>query len=58
VRVLKNKVLMKLFGLKREEIIGALKNLHNDELHDWYCSGNIIWVIMWMMMRWMGHVAY
>ena len=56
--MLKNKVLMKLFGLKREEIIGALKNLHNDELHDWYCSGNIIWVIMWRMMRWMGHVAY
>ena len=56
--MLKNKVLMKLFGLKRQEITGALNNLHNEELHDWYGSGNIIWVITWRGMRWMGNVAH
>ena len=55
--MLKNKVLLKLFGLEREEITGTLSNLH-EEFHDWYCSANIIWVIIWRMMRWMGHVAH
>jgi len=37
--VLRNWVLRKLFGLKREEVTGALNKLQNEELHDWYHSG-------------------
>ena len=50
--MLKNRVLRKLFGLKREETTGALGEMHND----WYCSAIIIWVATWRM-RWVGHVA-
>jgi hypothetical protein len=31
--------------------------LHNDELHDLYCSPNIVRVIKSRRMRWAGHVV-
>jgi hypothetical protein len=31
--------------------------LHNEELHDFYSSPNIIWVTKSKRMRWVGHVA-
>lgn len=31
-------MLRKLFGLKTEEVTGALNKLQNEELHDWYRS--------------------
>jgi len=39
---LKNKVLRRIFELKREEMIGGWRRLHNDELHNLYASPNII----------------
>jgi hypothetical protein len=39
---------------KRDEVTGQWRKLHNEELHDLYCSPNIVWVIK---MRWVGHVA-
>jgi hypothetical protein len=44
LRVFENRVLRKMFGLKREEG-GSWRKLHNDELHDLYSSPNIIRVI-------------
>jgi hypothetical protein len=35
-------VLRKIFGPKREEIIGKWRRLHNEELYDPYSSPNII----------------
>jgi hypothetical protein len=29
-------MLRKIFGLKREEVTADQRNLHNEELHDWY----------------------
>jgi hypothetical protein len=31
-----NRVLRRIFGLKRDEVIGGWRKLHNDELHNLY----------------------
>jgi hypothetical protein len=56
LRVFENRVLMKIFGSKREED-GSWRKLHNDELHSLYSSPNIVRVIKSRKMRWAGHVA-
>jgi hypothetical protein len=47
---------MRLFGPKREEVAGAWRRLHNQELYNLYSSPNIILVIQ-LKMRWVGDVA-
>jgi hypothetical protein len=42
MRVFENRVLRKIFGPKRDEVIGGWRKLHNDELHNLYCSPSII----------------
>jgi hypothetical protein len=37
VRVLQNRVLVRIFELKRDELTGGWRELHNEELHDLYC---------------------
>jgi hypothetical protein len=56
LRVSENRVLMRIFGFKREED-GSWRKLHNDELHSLYSSPNIVRVIKSRRMRWEGHVA-
>jgi hypothetical protein len=38
-------VLRRIFGPKRNEIIGEWRKLHNEEINDLYYSSNIIRVI-------------
>ena len=52
-----NGVLRRIFGLKRDEVIGEWKKLHDGELNDLYSSPTIIRVIKSRRMRWMGRVA-
>jgi hypothetical protein len=33
LRVFKNRVLKRIFGLKRDEVTGDLRKVHNEELH-------------------------
>jgi hypothetical protein len=40
--VFENRVLRKIFGLKRDEVMGEWRKLHNKELHDLYSSPSII----------------
>jgi hypothetical protein len=56
LKVSENRVLRKIFGLKREED-GSWRKLHNDELHNLYSSTNIVRVIKARWLRWAGHVA-
>jgi hypothetical protein len=42
LRVFENRVLRKMFGLKRNKVTGEWKKLHNEELHNLYSSPNII----------------
>jgi hypothetical protein len=56
LRVSENRVLRKIFGLKREEE-GSWRKLHNFEPNNLYFSTNIIRVIKSRRMRWAGHLA-
>jgi hypothetical protein len=47
-----------IFGLKRDEVIGSWRKLHNEELHKLYSSPSIIRMIMSVRMRWTQHVAH
>jgi hypothetical protein len=38
-------VLRRILGLKREEVAGGWRKLHNEELHNLYTSLNIMRVI-------------
>jgi hypothetical protein len=40
--MLLNRVLRRIFGPKRVEVIGSWRNLHNEELHNSYSSPSII----------------
>jgi hypothetical protein len=57
LRVFENRVLRRIFGLKRYEVTGEWKKLHIEELHILYSSPNIIRQIKSMRMRWARHVA-
>jgi hypothetical protein len=50
-------VLRRIFGLRRDEVKGDWRKLHNEELHNLYSSPNIIRMIKSRKMRWTGHVA-
>jgi hypothetical protein len=50
-------VLRGIFGPKRDEVIGGWRKLHNEELHNLYCSPSIIRIMKSRRMRLAGHVA-
>jgi hypothetical protein len=43
--VFENRVLRRIYGPKRDEVTGGWRKLHNEELHNLYCSPNIIIMI-------------
>jgi hypothetical protein len=55
--VFKNRLLRRIFGLRRDEVTGDWRKLHNEELHNLYSSPNIITMIKSRRMRWAGFVA-
>jgi hypothetical protein len=56
LKVCENRVLKRIFGPKREEVVGGWRRLHNEELHNLYASSNITRVIKSRRMRWAEHV--
>jgi len=57
LRVFENRVLRRVFGPMRDEVIGEWRKLHNEELRDLYSLSNILRVVKSRRMRWAGHVA-
>jgi len=57
LRVFENRVLRRIFGPKRNEVIGEWIKLKSEELNVLYSSSNIVRVIKSRRMRWVGHVA-
>ena len=51
LRVFENRVMRRIFGCKRDEVIREWRNLNNEELND------NVRVIKSRRMRWAGHVA-
>jgi hypothetical protein len=57
LRVFENRVLRRILGPKRDEVMGEWRKLHKEELHDLYSLPSIIRIIKSRRMRWAGHVA-
>jgi hypothetical protein len=57
LRVFENRVQRRIFGPKRDEVIGGWRKLHNKELHNLHSSPSIIRMIKSRRMRWTVHVA-
>jgi hypothetical protein len=55
--VFENRVLRRIFGPKRNELMGEWRKLHNEELHNLYSSPDIIRQIKSRRMRWAGQLA-
>ena len=56
LRVFENMVLRRIFGLKRDEVTGKWRKLHNEELNDLFFRLNIVRVIK-SRMKWAGYGA-
>jgi hypothetical protein len=54
--VFENRVL-RIFGLRRDEVTEEWRKLHNEELHDLYSLPSIIRVVKSRRIRWVEHVA-
>jgi hypothetical protein len=57
LRVAENRVLKRIFEPKKDGVTGGWRKLHNEELHNLYCSPSKIRIIKSRRMRWVGHVA-
>jgi hypothetical protein len=55
--VFENRLLRRTFGLKRDEVTGGWRKLHNEELHNLYSSPSIIRLIKSRRVRGSWHVA-
>jgi hypothetical protein len=56
LRVFENRMLSGVFGVKKDEVTGEWRKVHNEELHGLYPSATIVRVVKWRM-RWAEHVA-
>jgi hypothetical protein len=57
LRVFENRVLRRMFGPKRDEVMGEWRKLHSGEIHNLYLSPDIIRHIKSRRIRWVGHTA-
>jgi hypothetical protein len=58
LELFENRVLRKIFGLKRDEVMGGWRKVHNYELHNLHSLPCIIRMIKPRNMKWEGHVAH
>jgi hypothetical protein len=56
--VFQNRVLRRIFGPKRGEVVGGWRRLHSEENSDLYASPNIIRTIKSRRMIWVVQVSH
>jgi hypothetical protein len=57
LRTFENRVLRRIFGPKRDEVVGGWRKSRNEDLHILYSSQNIITIIKLRGKRWARHIA-
>jgi hypothetical protein len=57
LRVFENRAMRRIFGSKREEVVGDWRRLHNEELHNLYASPNTARLIKSRRIIRAGYVA-
>jgi hypothetical protein len=55
--VFENRILRRMCGPERDEVIGVWTKLHNEEFHNLWSSIRIIRIIKSERMKWAGHVT-
>jgi hypothetical protein len=55
--VFESRVLRRIFGSKRDEVVGGWRKLNNQELHHLYSSPSMIRMIKSRRMRWAWRVV-
>jgi hypothetical protein len=55
--VSEDRLLRRVFGPKKEKVIGIWRKLNTEELHNLYSSTSIIRVIKSRRIRWTGHTV-
>jgi hypothetical protein len=50
-------VLRRIYGPKKDEVMGGWRKLHNEEPRNSYCLPSIIRIVKSRRVRWAGHVA-
>jgi hypothetical protein len=55
--VFEKEVLKRIFGLKRDDVTGGWRKLHNEDMHELYSSPSIIRMIKSRSMRWTVHLT-
>jgi hypothetical protein len=58
LRVFQKRMLRRIFGPKRNEIVEGWKRLHYEEFHNLHSSPRIIKLTWSRSMKWMGHVVH
>jgi hypothetical protein len=56
--VFENRMLRRVFGPKRDEMVGGWGKLHNEDRHNFYSMSSIIRMLESRRMRWVGHAAH
>jgi hypothetical protein len=57
-KVFEIRMLRRIFGPKRDEVVGGERKLHNEEFQNLYSSANIIRIIKSRRMRWAVDEAF
>jgi hypothetical protein len=55
--VSENSVPRRILRLKRDEVTGCWRKLHNEKLHNLYSSPSIIKMTQLRRIRWAGHIV-
>jgi len=57
LKFFENRVLRKIFGIRKNEVTGEWRRLPNEDLNDLYTSPNILRLIKSRRMQWAGHIG-